>query len=71
MEDILKELKEITRDSDFFQINLFLEEGLFIKIKENYFDFIKAFLEKKGIDLNIEKCTNNNIQKSYRIELIK
>ena len=71
VEDILKELKEITRDSDFFQINLFLEEGLFIKIKENYFDFIKAFLEKKGIDLNIEKCTNNNIQKSYRIELIK
>lgn len=71
IEDILREIREITCHKDFSQITLFLKDDLYVKIRESYIDFIEAFVEKEGLVLKIEKLSENILEKSYKIEMVK
>lgn len=70
--DILKEIRDITKGTiDFKEIKLILEQKFYEKIKSEYLDYMKAFLEKKKISIRLEKMVENRKTNFYKIEFIK
>lgn len=70
VEDILREIREITKDPDFSTVKIIAKEDLYKKIKSEYIEFINAYLDKKKIKLELEKHFDN-FNKWYEIILQK
>lgn len=71
VEDILREIRVIMKDTDFSGIKISAEKELYKKIKEEYLDFIESYAEKRKKKLFLEEIGDRNISKWYEITLIK
>ncbi|MGL5963901.1 MAG: ribonuclease E/G, partial [Fusobacteriaceae bacterium] len=71
VEDILREIRVIMEDDDFTTLKISAERELFKKIREEYFDFIESYTEKRKKRVILEEIRNRDISKWYEITLVK
>ncbi|MGL6170108.1 MAG: Rne/Rng family ribonuclease [Fusobacteriaceae bacterium] len=71
MEEILKECRTVVKDKDFSTVIIKINSELYLKLKEEYLEYIKAFLDKKGKKLKLEKFKDFKTDRFYEITLEK